>query len=296
MTDLVHVTAQSHTFAIVGEASSLAEQIARTDFVPDALKGRPDAVMACVLKGHELGMGPMQSLGSINVIKGRPSLSAEGMRALVLAAGHDITVKEMTPTRCKLAGRRSNSDQWTEITFTMDDAKRAKLGGNNWQSYPADMLLARATSRLCRAVFADVIGGLLSVEEAEDIDAPAVTSTTTRKAPARKRTTPAAETPFPDPEPTPEQPPLPHELDDDVVDAEIIDDDGPQMVTRAQLDKLMVEFDLAKMTERPERLAYCIDFVKRPLESSKELTKSEASRIIDELVTTREASEREASA
>lgn len=294
-TDLVHVDPTSHTFDLIAPAASLADRIARTDFVPEGLRGKPEAVMAAMLKGHEVGMAPMQALSHIHVIKGKVGISAEGQRGLVLAAGHSIRVKKLDPTVCTLVGTRKGETESTEITYTLDEAKKAGIAkGNNWQNHPTDMLLARATTRLCRAVFPDVTGGLAATEELYDIDAADAgeePGTVKRRAPAKKATARKAaeskpEAPAVNDEP--ELPPLPHELDDQVVDAEIVDDDDvptEPLVTEAQLKKLIVEFNRIGLTDRAERLDYCRDKTGRDdLSTSKELTKAEATALIDELV------------
>lgn len=48
--------------------------------------------------------------------------------------------------------------------FTMDDAKRAKLSGDNWQKYPQAMLYARALSKGARMFCPDVFGGAVYAE------------------------------------------------------------------------------------------------------------------------------------
>jgi hypothetical protein len=139
----------------------LAQRIASTPFVPKALLGRKEAVLACILYGQELGLGPMQSLASINVIDARPAASPELMRALVARAGHRIDVVEMSATKVTIQGKRADTGSEARVTWTMDDAKRAGLAGRGaWATYPRAMLLARATSELCRAIFPDVIAGL----------------------------------------------------------------------------------------------------------------------------------------
>ena len=150
------------TFGILGDAVSLAEVICNTELVPPPLRGRPDGVVAVVLAGHELGLGPMQSLQTIDLIQGRPSLSPEGMRALILSHGHTLVV-EATEEAATVSCRRRewSDDQWAAFTFSMADAKRAGLTEKeNWKKYPRAMLTARATSEAARAVFADVIAGL----------------------------------------------------------------------------------------------------------------------------------------
>jgi hypothetical protein len=107
----------------------------------------------------------------VNVIEGRPAASAELMRALVNRAGHRIDVVESRQDRVTLAGRRRDTGAQAKVTWTIGDAQRAKLTHNPaWTKYPRSMLLARATSELCRALFADVIGGLYTPEEQAAID------------------------------------------------------------------------------------------------------------------------------
>lgn len=250
-TDLVPVD----TFALVPAASDLASQIAATDFAPQGLRGKPAAVMAAMLQGHELGIGPMASLSQIAVINGKPCMSAQLMRALVHRAGHDLWFEHKTNTKVTIAGRRAEwpEDRIARVTWTMDDAKTAGLaGGQNYRKYPRAMLAARATGEWCRDNCADVLGGIgytpeelsdgdliadddLVVEGRDDVapDAPpthrrsAGRAATAKKAPAKKAAAaPKATAPAPLPEP-----PLPGEpgFDDaedieDIVDAEVVDE------------------------------------------------------------------------
>lgn len=157
---------------VLVQVEQLSRVIAGTEFVPAGLRGKPAAVGAAILAGRELGIGPMTSLQHLHVIDGRPSMSAQLMRALVLAHGHSIRVVESTSTRCTMRGRRAGEDEWTDVTWTTDDARRAGIDGKPpWRKMPRAMLAARATGELCRLVFADVIGGMAyTVEEADDAE------------------------------------------------------------------------------------------------------------------------------
>lgn len=143
-----------------------AQKIANTPFVPSAFRGKPEAVFAAILYGEELGIGPMQSLNSIHVIEGKPGMSPELMRGLVARAGHRIDVKEASAERVTLWGKRTDNESEATVTWTMDDARLAGLAGRGaWKTYPRAMLLARATSELCRMIFADVVAGLSYTQE-----------------------------------------------------------------------------------------------------------------------------------
>jgi hypothetical protein len=161
----------------------LAQRLASTEFVPTSLRRRPEAVLAALLSGAERGLGPMESLRSINVIEGRPNLSAEAKRALVYAAGHHIEILESTAQRCVVIGRRAGSETTSpQFVWTIDRARRARLlQKDNWQKYPEAMLLARATSDLCNALFPDVVAGLETTEIVQDDIGPEPETRTTRR-------------------------------------------------------------------------------------------------------------------
>lgn len=177
---------------VIGDVVKLAEHVALTEFVPKALRGKPAAITAAVLFGRELAMPPMQSLANIHVIEGRPSLAAEQMRAMVLAAGHEITYPTLTGRQVLAQGRRRYPDgTWsppTTVEWNWAMAEAAKLTGkDNWRGYPRAMLEARATAELCRLIFADVTHGLPSTEEIEDADeVPAKVGGAEQRDPANK--------------------------------------------------------------------------------------------------------------
>lgn len=180
---------------IFAQTVALAEYVQNTDFVPESMRGNPAMITAAIMAGREMNLGPMAALKHINVIKGRPSQSAEIMRAKVLEAGHEIRFIEQSDTRVKVEGRRKGQSSWTPVVFTADQAKRMGLNltGDTARGLgkytPEDKLIARATSRLCRRLFSDVISGLPTVDEAEDadvVDEPGP-ATTERPRTARRR-------------------------------------------------------------------------------------------------------------
>jgi hypothetical protein len=153
---------------IVVQVVRLAEEICDTPFVPDGLRGSAPAVSAAILSGREMGLGPMTSLANIDVIKGKPTQKPLLMRAMVQARGHKWVDVDVSDVRAVVRGCRKGESEWTEVTFT---AAQAKTGGIDLGKYPADKLYARASSRLAKRKFADVIMGMAySSDEAEDDD------------------------------------------------------------------------------------------------------------------------------
>jgi hypothetical protein len=145
----------------------LAKALSETSFAPNVFRNKPFECLAAILTGRELGIGPMESLTQIHVIQGRPTLSAQLMRALVYRHGHSIQVKESTDQTCTVVGTRRDSGDTHEFTFSMEDARAAGLvkKGGGWDNYPRAMLAARATSALCRELFPDCLAGAAYVPE-----------------------------------------------------------------------------------------------------------------------------------
>jgi hypothetical protein len=264
----------------------LAEQVAGTEFVPKSLRNNVPAVTAAILHGRELGLGPMTALSLTNVIEGKPTLSAEGQRALALAAGHDIEFLESTGAVCTVRGRRAGSERWTAVTWTIDAARKIGLANKQvWKSYPRAMLAARASAELCRMLFPEVLHGTAATEEIEDAaDVP--TPAATR--PVQRRTAPVASIPPPVvPEPptrpvapewsAPEPPPVPDVRPPLPPDTEPA---PPVPVTPAQLKMLGVMWNRYGVTD-DERRELTGRIVARDLGgTTKNLTRPEAHHLI----------------
>jgi hypothetical protein len=149
----------------------LANELATVDgFVPKPLLGRPPAILATLLAGQEVGLGPIASLRAIYIIEGKATLSAEAARALVLGAGHWLYV-EASDTAATAYGRRKGFSETVPVEWTIDRARRARLADRPvWRQYPRAMLTARATSELCHLLFPDVLAGLDVAEAAADAE------------------------------------------------------------------------------------------------------------------------------
>lgn len=139
--------------------------------------GDQAGVMMIMLSARELGIPAMQALnGGLNIINGKVEISARMMNALIRKAGHRITIKEFTETKCVIQGTRGDTGESQLASFSFVEAQKAGLikPGGGWTKWPKDMCFARALSRLARQLFSDVIGigyveGEIRATEAEVI-------------------------------------------------------------------------------------------------------------------------------
>jgi hypothetical protein len=205
-------------------ARRLVEAIVDTPFMPAAFwpkhdqRDREDAAharevaissgTAAILHGAPLGLDPMQALGNIHVIKGKPGLPAELMVALVRSHGHEVAVEDLTDTRCRVWGRRAGQEDIHRASFDISRAQKAGYVAQNskYKTDPQSMLYARAMSILCRQMAPEALRGLSTVEELgdeADSGKPASGSRTVSP-PAVSRKRPAKQLPpAPDPAPAP---------------------------------------------------------------------------------------------
>lgn len=180
----------SHTslsISTMEEAFAFAKAMANSGMVPKDFKGNPDACLVAIQWGSEIGLAPMQAVQNIAVINGRPSLWGDAALAVVLAHPACEGVEEdmegegdgqAAVCTVKRAGRRP-----VVRRFSVADAKKAKLWGKEgpWQTYPERMLQARARGFALRDAFPDAMRGMITREEAQDIDEPKVVQNTARR-------------------------------------------------------------------------------------------------------------------
>lgn len=135
--------------------------------------GTPQAVLSTVMVGRELGLPALASLRAVHVVEGRHTLSAGLMVALVLKSGLAEYFEPVTfdDKQATFVTKRKGARGEVTLTHTIEMAVTAGLvkEKSNWVKVPTDMLVARAQSRLARMVYPDLLVGLYTPDELQDM-------------------------------------------------------------------------------------------------------------------------------
>ncbi|WP_188187980.1 hypothetical protein [Nonomuraea sp. SYSU D8015] len=247
----------------VQQASQIAEALAQTSFVPAAMRGKPHEITAAILAGAELGLPPVASLRSMDVIQGTPALRAHAMRGLVQSHGHTVQLVESTKDRCVMRGRRKGETEWQQVEWDIPRAEQLGLTGKSeWKKQPKTMLVARATGEICRLIAADVLYAMpYAAEELGDPDLappPASDSRVTAEEILRRQ-----------------QPAPPNSATTE------------RMISEPQQKKMAALMRTVGLTDRDSALAFVNEVLQRgddnQVTSRNELTLDEASKVIDAL-------------
>src|ERR1017187_9091202 len=133
--------------------------------------GTAPAILSTIMAGRELGLQAMASLRAFHLIEGKPTLAADLIRALIIKSGKAkfFRCSERTAERATFETQRGD-DPPVSLTYTVEEKKADGpiKPGSAWAKSPADMCVARASSKLARLVFPDVVHGLYAHEEMEN--------------------------------------------------------------------------------------------------------------------------------
>ncbi len=172
----IMVTEPNQGFMVLNnleQAIKVSEMIATSSFAPKGMQNRPGDILVALQMGQELGLKPMQALQNIAVINGRPSVWGDAMLAVCRNfRGFEYiheTFDEHTMT-ATCATKRVNEPEVSR-SFSKADAEKAKLWHKDgpWSTYPKRMLQMRARGFSLRDNFPDILRGILSQEEAQDL-------------------------------------------------------------------------------------------------------------------------------
>jgi hypothetical protein len=168
----------------VTDAMKFSETVANSDFAPKDFRGKPASCMLAIQCGAEIGLAPLQSLQSIAVVNGRPSVYGDAALAVCKASAVcEYVIESIEGDGDQMVAtctaQRRGYPQPTVVTFAVADAKKASLWGKAgpWSQYPRRMLQMRARGFALRDAFPDVLKGLVTAEEAQDYTQPVVSQT-----------------------------------------------------------------------------------------------------------------------
>lgn len=187
------------------DLARIANTLAQSGVFPDVQSGQ--AAYAKILLGRSIGLGPMQSMTGIHLVKGNPQLAATTLAAFVRQSErYDYRVIEHTAERCVIefgegtAPGKLPASQWPQVQagdtlapmdkwepwdgslglseFTVEEAKKAGLGGaadkwdaSQWGKWPRNMVFARAMSNGVKWYTPDLFGGVPVYTEADEFEA-----------------------------------------------------------------------------------------------------------------------------
>ena len=187
------------SLATMADAMAFAKMVSGTEFAPKDFRGKPEACLLAIQHGSEIGLSPMQSLQSIAVVNGRPTIYGDAALAVCLASVVCEWVTESVDGEgdrmvATCSAQRRGYPAPITSTFSVADAKAAGLWAKQgpWSQYPKRMLAMRARGFALRNAFADVLRGLVTAEEAQDYQVTGIEVVPARAAPAPTPVTVAA--------------------------------------------------------------------------------------------------------
>lgn len=252
-----------------------ARAVAPAALLPAAYRGKPADVMIAVNLGAAVGIAPAQALYEIYVVNGRPSPSANLMAALVRRAGHRLRIQGDAQSCTATLVRADDPGAPFEATWTIEQAKAAGLAGKDtWKAYPQAMLRARAISEVVRMGASEALLGMeYSREEMQDVEVIEVRPAGKPAGTDALRQAVAAPAPAaPAPAPAAAQP------------------ETGEAITDAQRRAMFAAFAGAGFTTdarsaegKAARLEYIGRVVGAEVASTNDLTKAQASQVLDAL-------------
>lgn len=160
----------------ISEQKDIANLYAESTLVPEAFRNKPADIFVAVTLGQSVGISPIQSLSEINVIKGKPTMSASLIAAQVRKAGHKLRIEvNETPGKesatCTII-RRDDPDH--PFVSKRDRAWAQRMGllnNSNYIKQPATMLKKRAITDCARDACSEALCGIdYTPDEMSDFD------------------------------------------------------------------------------------------------------------------------------
>lgn len=157
-----------------------ARMLSGSALVPDTYRNSPENCLVAIDLANRLGLSPLMVMQNLYVVKGKPSWSGSFCAAAINGSGrftpleYIFTGEPGTPSHgCYAkATRRSNGSVCVSDTVTMQMAQREgwlNKPGSKWQTMPVQMMMYRAAAFFARAHCSDVLLGIPTYEEVQDV-------------------------------------------------------------------------------------------------------------------------------
>lgn len=158
-----------------------ATMISKSGLVPENYRNSPENCLIAIDLANRQGLSPMMVMQNLYVVKGKPAWSGSFCAAAIngcgkftpleyVFVGEPGTLSEGCYAR---ATRIINGSQCVSDTITMQMAKDEgwlEKSGSKWKTMRRQMMMYRAASFFARAHCPEVLLGIQTVEEVQDVN------------------------------------------------------------------------------------------------------------------------------
>lgn len=166
--------------AAMNKVAKTAQTLSRCELLPDMYRGKWENIMMAMDIASRTNMGLMMVCQNLYIVKGKPAWSGSFCAAAINGCGkftpleYVFVGEEGTPSYgCfARATRRSNHSDCVSETITMRMAQdEGWLGksGSKWKTMPRQMMMYRAASFFARVHCPEVLLGIQTAEEVQDV-------------------------------------------------------------------------------------------------------------------------------
>ena len=165
---------------LMTQAFKMARFLSTSAFVPDQYRNAPENCIVAIDIANRMGIAPLMVMQNLYVVKGKPSWSGSFCAAAINGSGRFtplefIFVGEpgLPSYGCYAVAKRISSGVRCEsetITMAMAAAEGwLSKPGSKWKTMPKQMMMYRAAAFFARAYCSDILLGLPTYEEVQDV-------------------------------------------------------------------------------------------------------------------------------
>lgn len=158
-------------------AMVMAQQLSKSDLIPMTYKNKPENCVIAIELSNRLALSPFLVMQNMHVIQGRPSWASTFIISCINASGKFKGClkfemdKEQTKCRAWAIENETNTKVYSP-TVSLEMARAEgwlTKNGSKWKTMPSLMLRYRAAAFFGRLYCPEIMNGMLTIEEAQDI-------------------------------------------------------------------------------------------------------------------------------
>lgn len=158
-------------------AMQMATQLAKSDMIPTIYKNKPENCIIALELSNRLKLSPFLVMQNMYIVQGKPSWSSSFIISCINGSGRFAGPLKFEMdagrTKCRAyATEKISGEKLVGPLITMEMAQaEGWLGKNNskWKTMPELMLRYRAAAFFGRLYCPEIINGMLTDDEAQDV-------------------------------------------------------------------------------------------------------------------------------